>query len=96
MLRAPSYKLMRMIFGCLAIVFWFSSIWLWMNLDAHSSGSARPGQNYVHPLNTHGHVVYISDRQSFMLHGLMILGALFFILASLTYVFELISSKRAK
>ncbi|WP_146084120.1 hypothetical protein [Xanthomonas albilineans] len=78
-------KIFKNVLGVLALVFWFSSFFLWEYYSSHGSRYFKPEVGRVYPLNTHGAISYLTSNEHYILYGTMAAGALFAVLSSIIY-----------
>jgi len=77
-----------------AIVTWFSAAILSLSYDRHGTRKPVPELGLVHPLNNHGHIVFVTSEQAQRISLLMILGVLLFFLTAAIYLVEIWTTKR--
>lgn len=76
---------LRRVTGISAVVLWFSSFVVWRYLESKGAPAPDPGAGLTWPLDTHGHVLFITGREHYLLYGLIWGGmTLFFLTAVLT------------
>jgi len=73
-------KMWRQLSAIVALVSWTASFALWYHYAFTRSDVRQPESGRIFPLNTHGSVVYLTAHERFLLYGLMIVGAVCFLL----------------
>ena len=74
--------------AAVALGSWIASFVLWYHYAFTRPSMPRPESGHVHPLNTHGSVVYLTSHECVLLYGLMIAGVVFFLLTAGLYYRE--------
>ena len=82
--------------GLLTLCFWFSSIYVWKYFDSNCSTMLQPEVGRVHPLNTHGSVVYLTSLEHFFLYGLIFASVILFLLTVVLHFTGTNISKKIK
>jgi hypothetical protein len=77
-LRAPVLKFFKLAVGAVALVCWFLSLFVRNYYAGHRTSTYEPGTGRIHPLNTHGSVVYLTFGEHYFLWGLIAGGVVFF------------------
>ena len=69
--------------GVLALAIWLFHFYLWYQYDVTRSSQVEASSSNIYPLNTHGHVVYLTKVEDATLTELTILALSLFTIAFL-------------
>ncbi|MHC2255801.1 hypothetical protein ACVILK_005493 [Bradyrhizobium embrapense] len=81
-------KVVKVVSGILAVVFWLSSFLIWHYYDAQRSTTYLPEAGRIFPLNTHGSIVYLTTGEHHFLCGLTAAGVGFFLSTAVCYFLD--------
>jgi hypothetical protein len=85
--RRTVSKMWKQLSAIVALVSWTASFVLWYHYAFTRSDVRQPESGRIYPLNTHGSIVYLTSHERFLLYGLMVVGAVCFLLtAGLHYI----------
>jgi hypothetical protein len=73
-------KFFKLAAAAVALVCWFSSFLVWNFYAGHRTSTNEPDAGRIHPLNTHGSVVYLTSGEHYLLYGVIAGGVVFFLL----------------
>jgi hypothetical protein len=71
------------ILGFFALAIWFSNVYIWLEYDRSRPLLPDASVGRVYPLNSHGHVVYLTQNENSRLTRLTILAVILFGIAVL-------------
>ena len=81
-------KFVKLAAGIVALIFWFSSFFVWMRYAGRPNSTPDPLTGRVYELNTHGFVVYITSVEHHFLYGLIAGGVVFAVLTVIIHFSE--------
>jgi len=79
------WKIMKVVSGAFALVFWSSSFVVWIYFASSGPRTYLPEVGRTFPLNSHGSVVYLTFGEHCLLYGLMAAGIALFFLSVVCY-----------
>jgi len=81
--RIGLWKSLEVIFGAASLVIALADLWLWNRYAATFPSLADATAGRVYPLNTHGHIVFLTTAEHTRLYALIFSSVTLFLVAVL-------------
>ena len=78
-------KKLKIVFGVLAMLLWFSAMGLIQNYDSHRPGYLLAESKNILAQNNHGLIVYITPAENILVKGLMISACICCVISGFAY-----------